>query len=122
MNLLRRVGRPNRLSGADTTSTVQRCQQMGWNSRDQLPITPPWSLTFHRPLETGRWLSQVMVGGYDSALAVERDLKGIRELPGYRDAYLLVLKKPGSTVVTHSCQPSAFSRMSADRLASERVE
>jgi general secretion pathway protein A len=39
-------------------------------------------------------LSQVMVGGYDSALAVERDLQRIRELPGYRDAYLLVRKRP----------------------------
>jgi len=39
-------------------------------------------------------LSQVIVGGYDSALAVERDLQRIRELPGYRDAYLLVPKKP----------------------------
>ena len=39
-------------------------------------------------------LSQVIVGGYDSALAVERDLQRIRDLPGYRDAYLLVPKKP----------------------------
>ena len=39
-------------------------------------------------------LTQVIVGGYDSALEVERDLRRIRELPGYGDAYLLVRQEP----------------------------
>jgi cell division septation protein DedD len=36
----------------------------------------------------GRWV-QVIVGGYSSALEVERDLQRIRELPGYGGARLL---------------------------------
>ncbi len=39
-------------------------------------------------------LLQVIVGGYDSALEVERDLRRIREMPGLGDAYLLVRRNP----------------------------
>jgi cell division septation protein DedD len=35
-------------------------------------------------------LFQVIVGGYSSALEVERDLRRIRELPGYGDSHVLV--------------------------------
>ena len=35
-------------------------------------------------------LLQVIVGGYSSALDVERDLRRIRELPGYSDSHVLI--------------------------------
>jgi type II secretory pathway predicted ATPase ExeA/cell division septation protein DedD len=58
---------------------VEELTTAGYDAREvELDLGPP----------RGR-LVQVIVGGYSSAIDVERDLRRIRELPGYGDARLL---------------------------------
>jgi cell division septation protein DedD len=58
---------------------VEELTIAGFRAREvQLDLGPP----------RGR-LWQVIVGGYSSALEVQRDLQRIREMPGYKDARLL---------------------------------
>jgi cell division septation protein DedD len=61
------------------TRLVEELTAAGYQAREvELDLGPP----------RGR-LVQVIVGGYSSAIEVERDLQRIRELPGYGDARLL---------------------------------
>jgi hypothetical protein len=66
-------------SRARAERLVEELTNAGYRAREvELDLGPP----------RGRLL-QVIVGGYSSALEVERDLQRIRELPGYSDARLL---------------------------------
>ena len=61
------------------TRLIEELTAAGYQAREvELDLGPP----------RGR-LVQVIVGGYSSAIEVERDLQRIRELPGYGDARLL---------------------------------
>jgi type II secretory pathway predicted ATPase ExeA/cell division septation protein DedD len=66
-------------SRARAERLVEELTSAGYRAREvELDLGPP----------RGRLL-QVIVGGYSSAIEVQRDLQSIRELPGYSDALLI---------------------------------
>jgi hypothetical protein len=66
-------------SRARAERLVEELTGAGYQAREvELDLGPPRGT-----------LLQVIVGGYSSVLEVERDLRRIRELPGYSDAHLL---------------------------------